>query len=102
MKKLLITVLLSVGLTSFAQENTDHKTVREQKERLTPEQPNEKQLKKITTELNLNSAQQEQLKLYIAEKSDAAEKSREARKESRSKFTTEQKEAFRKDMKAKK
>lgn len=102
MKKLLIAVLLSAGAVSFAQENSDSGTMREPRERLTPEQRNEGQLKKITTELNLNSAQQEQVKLFIAEKSAKAEKSREARKRNNTKFTSEQKEAFKKEMIAEK
>lgn len=102
MKKLLIAVLLSVGAASFAQENSDQETFREPRERLTPEQRNERQLKKITTELNLNSAQQEQVKLFIAEKSAKAEKSRETRKGNNTKFTSEQKEAFKKEMIAEK
>jgi len=102
MKKLLIAVLLSAGAVSFAQENSGSGTMREPRERLTPEQRNEGQLKKITTELNLNSAQQEQVKLFIAEKSAKAEKSREARKRNNTKFTSEQKEAFKKEMIAEK
>ena len=82
MKKLFIAALLFVGIASFAQDgDMDQAPVREQRERLTPEQRNERQLKKITTELNLNTAQQEQVKLFIAERSSKSEKSREARKQ---------------------
>jgi len=102
MKKLFIAALLFVGIASFAQDDDmDQAPVREQRERLTPEQRNERQLKKITTELNLNTAQQEQVKLFIAERSAKSEKSREARKQQResgSKLTAEQREAFKKEM----
>ena len=45
MKKLFIAALLFVGVVSFAQE-ADQVPNREPRERLTPEQRNEKQLKK--------------------------------------------------------
>lgn len=106
MKKLFIAALLFVGIASFAQDDDmDQKPVREQRERLTPEQRNDRQLKKITTELNLNTAQQEQVKLFIAEKSAKAEKLREARnqqKDNSNKLTAEQREAFKKEMIAEK
>jgi len=106
MKKLFIAALLFVGIASFAQnDDMDQKPVREQRERLTPEQRNDRQLKKITTELNLNSAQQEQVKLFIAEKSAKAEKMREARnkqKDNSNKLTADQREAFKKEMIAEK
>ena len=104
MKKLFIAALLFVGIASFAQDtDTDQAPVREQRERLTPEQRNERQLKKITTELNLNTAQQEQVKLFIAERSAKSEKLREARKQQResgSKLTADQREALKKEMAA--
>ena len=106
MKKLFIAALLFVGIASFAQDDDmDQKPVREQRERLTPEQRNDRQLKKITTELNLNSAQQEQVKLFIAEKSAKAQKLREARnqqKDNSNKLTADQREAFKKEMIAEK
>jgi len=106
MKKLFIAALLFVGIASFAQnDDMDQKPVREQREKLTPEQRNDRQLKKITTELNLNSAQQEQVKLFIAEKSAKAEKMREARnkqKDNSNKLTADQREAFKKEMIAEK
>ena len=106
MKKLFIAALLFVGIASFAQnDDMDQKPVREQREKLTPEQRNDRQLKKITTELNLNSAQQEQVKLFIAEKSAKAQKLREARnqqKDNSNKLTADQREAFKKEMIAEK
>lgn len=106
MKKLFIAALLFVGIAIFAQnDDMDQKPVREQRERLTPEQRNDRQLKKITTELNLNTAQQEQVKLFIAEKSAKAQKLREARnqqKDNSNKMTADQREAFKKEMIAEK
>ncbi|WP_228012013.1 hypothetical protein [Flavobacterium hungaricum] len=72
MKKLLIAALLFVGIASFAQER---------RERLTPEQRNEKQLQKLTSELSLDANQQTQVKQLLAERSAKAEQFKEARKE---------------------
>lgn len=106
MKKLFIAALLFVGIASFAQDaDMDQKPLREQRERLTPEQRNEKQLKKLTSELTLDAKQQEQVKQLLAERSAKSEKLRDARKEQResgTKLTADQKEAFKKEMMAEK
>ncbi|WP_264536479.1 hypothetical protein [Flavobacterium sp. N1736] len=106
MKKLFIAALLFVGVASFAQDgDMDQKPAREQRERLTPEQRNEKQLKKLTSELTLDAKQQEQVKQLLAERSAKAEKLRDARKEQKekgTKLTAEEKEAFKKEMMAEK
>ena len=65
MKKLFIAAMLFVGLASFAQD-MDQKPARDQKERMTPEQRNEKHLKKMTSELNLDANQQTQIKQLLA------------------------------------
>lgn len=78
MKKLCIAALLFVGIAGFAQE-TNQKPAREQRERLTPEQRNEKQLQKLTSELNLDANQQTQVKQLLADRSAKAEKFREER-----------------------
>jgi len=104
MKKLFIAAMLFVGIASFAQE-TDQKPQRESRERLTPEQRNEKQLQKLTTELTLNANQQAQVKQLLAERSAKAEKlrvAREARKDSDVKPTSAEREAFKNEMKAEK
>ena len=104
MKKLFIAVMLLVGIASFAQD-TDQKTAAEQKEKLTPEQRSEKQLKKLTTELSLDANQQAQVKQLLAERSAKAEKFREAReakKNSDVKPTAAEKEAFKNEIKAEK
>lgn len=104
MKKLFIAALLFVGIASFAQ-GADQKPTREPKEKLTPEQRNEKQLKKITTELNLNANQQLQVKQLLAERSAKAEKLREERKDrkdSNTKPTAAEKEAFKNEVKTEK
>lgn len=104
MKKLLIAAMLFVGIASFAQE-ADQKPAREQREKLTPEQRNEKQLQKLTTELSLDANQQAQVKQLLAERSAKAEKFREAReakKESDTKPTAAEREAFKNELKAEK
>jgi protein CpxP len=104
MKKLFIAALLFVGIASFAQE-ADQKPAREPREKLTPEQRNEKQLKKITSELNLDAKQQAEVKLLLAERSAKAEKLRDERKdrkESNTKPTAAEREAFKNELKAEK
>ena len=101
MKKLFIAALLFVGVVSFAQE-ADQVPNREPRERLTPEQRNEKQLKKITTELNLDANQQAQVKQLLADRSAKAEKLRAERKDRKEKPTAAEREAFKTELKAEK
>ncbi|MCC9063445.1 MULTISPECIES: hypothetical protein [Flavobacterium] len=101
MKKLFIAALLFVGVVSFAQE-ADQAPNREPRERLTPEQRNEKQLKKITTELNLDANQQAQVKQLLADRSAKAEKLRAERKDRKEKPTAAEREAFKTELKAEK
>ncbi|WP_029273419.1 hypothetical protein [Flavobacterium sp. KJJ] len=103
MKKLFIAALLFVGMASFAQDMDQPS--RDQRERLTPEQRNEKQLKKLTTDLSLDANQQAQVKQLLAERSAKAEKLRDARKAQKNsdvKPTADQREAFKKEMIAEK
>lgn len=100
MKKLFIAALLFIGIASFAQE-ADQKPTREQREKLTPEQRNDKQLKKLTSELNLDTNQQGQVKQLLADRSAKAEKFKEARKakkDSDVKPTAADREAFKKEV----
>ena len=99
MKKLIIAAFLFVGIASFAQEADQ--SVQPQRERLTPEQRNDRQLKKLTSELNLDANQQTQIKQLLADRSANAEKFREDRKNRKdngTKLTTEQKAAFKQQM----
>lgn len=99
MKKLFIAALLFVGVVSFAQD-INQKPTRDQREKLTPEQRKEKHLQKLTSDLNLDIKQQEQVKQLIAEKSAKAEKFKESRADSKTPPTAEEKAAFRKQMEA--
>jgi protein CpxP len=95
MKKLFIAALLFVGMASFAQD-ADQKPQREQRERLTPEERSEKQLKKITSELSLDANQQAQVKQLLAERNAKAQKLRDSRKDNNTKPTADEREAFKK------
>ncbi|MFH6950885.1 hypothetical protein ACHRV6_20495 [Flavobacterium sp. FlaQc-51] len=97
MKKLFIAALLFVGVVSFAQD-INQKATRDQREKLTPEQRNEKHLQKLTSELSLDKKQQEQVKQLLAERSAKAEKFRDAKKDSKTKPTEAEREAFKKQM----
>jgi len=102
MKKLFIAALLFVGIASFAQD-ADQKPPREPRERLTPEQRNEKQLQKLTTELSLNTNQQTQVKQLLADRSAKAEKlrtERVAKKDRNAKPTEAEREALKAELKA--
>jgi hypothetical protein len=101
MKKLFIAALLFVGIVSFAQD-INQKPARDQKEKLTPEQRNEKHLQKLTTDLSLDKKQQEQVKQLLAERSAKAEKFKDSRKDSKTKPTAEEREAFKKQMETEK
>jgi len=96
MKKLFIAALLFVGIVSFAQD-INQKPTRDQREKLTPEQRNEKHLQKLTSDLNLDKKQQDQVKLLIAERSAKAEKFKESRKDSKTPPTAEEKATFKKN-----
>lgn len=101
MKKLFIAALLFVGIASFAQD-ADQKPAREPRERLTPEQRNEKQLQKLTTELSLNTNQQAQVKQLLADRSAKAEKlrtERVAKKDRNAKPTEAEREALKAELK---
>jgi protein CpxP len=104
MKKLFIAVLLFVGVANFAQD-ASQKPSGDHRERLTPEQRTEKQLKKLTTELNLDANQQVQVKQLLADRNAKAEKFKETRKEKKEsnvKPTAAEKEAFKKEVMAEK
>jgi protein CpxP len=100
MKKLIIAAMLFVGIASFAQDATGS-DAKPQREKMTPEQRNDKQLKKLTSELNLDANQQTQVKQLLADRSAKAEQFKEARmakKDSNTKPTAEEKAAFKKQM----
>lgn len=101
MKKLFIAALLFVGVVSFAQD-INQKSTRDQKENLTPEQRNEKHLQKLTSELSLDKKQQDQVKQLLAERSAKAEKFKAIRKDSKTKPTDAEREAFKKQMETEK
>lgn len=98
MKKLIIIALLAVGFSSFAQDQSQpgQKWNRENR---SPEQRAQAQLKRMTSELNLDAKQQEQMKSIIAEqisKREAMMAERMANKDNQKKMTAEEREAFKK------
>jgi|LakMenE01Jun11ns_1017448.scaffolds.fasta_scaffold9238302_1 hypothetical protein len=98
MKKLIIAFVLGIGLTGFAQENAT-KPRKAKLEQMTPEQREEKHLKHLTKELNLDANQQKQVGAIIKEKRAKAEKMK-AEKANLANMTKEQKVAMRKTFKA--
>ena len=100
MKKLFLVALLVVGMTTFAQEPRG-----ERKEKFTPEQRVDFQLKKMTKDLNLDSKQAEQVKALLTEEAKKRELKRaemEARKAEQTKPSKEEMETRKAEMKANK
>ena len=77
MKKLILIAFLLVGITSFAQEKMEGQN------RMSPEQRDQMRVKKLTAELNLTSAQQQQMSEIIAHQSKKREEFRAQRKENK-------------------
>lgn len=105
MKKLIIAALLVVSISSFAQDQTqpEKKSNKSKKEKLTPEQKNQAVLDKMTTELNLDANQQEQLKPILAEQTAKREAMQGERMGNNSKkMTDEEREAFKQTRKEEK
>lgn len=98
MKKLVVVALLVVGMTTFAQVQKE-RLGKAGMENLTPEQRQEKNLKRLTAELNLTAEQQVQVGKIMAEQSAKRQDlktSIEAMKANQEKPTEEQKASFKK------
>lgn len=105
MKKLIIAALLVIGFSSFAQDQTqpDKKSNKGQKEKMSPEQRSQAQLDKMTTELNLDAKQQEQIKPIIVEQTAKREAMRAERMAGNSKeLTDEERESLKQKRKEEK
>ena len=94
MKKLIIAALLVVSISSFAQDQTKSEKNGQQRERQTPEQRTKTQLDKLTTELTLNTQQQEQIKPILVEQNAKLEAMR-AQRMGGKEMTSEERDAFR-------
>ena len=70
MKKVIVAALLVVGMTAFAQEKDGKKDGRE---KLTPEQKVDFQVKKLTTDLNLNEKQVKEVRNLVAKQVEKRE-----------------------------
>ena len=98
-KKLIIAALLVIGFSSFAQgqNQSEKRSNKNQRERLSPEQRSQAQLDKMTTDLNLDAKQQEQIKLIIAEqtaKREAMRAERMASNEKQKELSSGEREAL--------
>ena len=103
-KRLIIVLVLGISLSGFAQVATpqpgDPKI-----DKMTPEQRQEKHLAKLTKELSLDAKQQEEVSKILAEKSNKAQNlksQKDARKESGTKMTMQEKQALKSSLKAEK
>jgi hypothetical protein len=101
MKKLFISALLMIGMTAVAQEGKPMK-VKEQRE-MSSEQREQNQLKRLTSELRLDQAQQKAMAEILNERSQKREAviaERKANKEKGVKPTTEERTQRRAQMDA--
>ena len=93
--------LLMVGMTTLAQEGKPMKVASDRQ--MTSEQREENQLKKLTSELNLDAAQQNEMSVILgerADKRDAVKAERKANQEKGAKPTAEEREKRRAEMDA--
>ncbi len=102
MKKLIFAALVMVGVSAFAQDQKDmpERGDRAGMERMSPEQRNEAMLKRMTSQLDLNTKQQEQLKGVLAEQTAKREAMRADRKAAGDKASKEDRTAMREKMMA--
>lgn len=92
MKKLIVTAVLLIGLSVFAQERGRH-SVKEKLEQMTPQQKNELRLKKLTLDLSLNNSQQKEMGKIVAEmetKRESLKNERSAKKEAGTNLTKDE------------
>jgi len=95
MKKLLIAIIMTGSLATFAQDR------KMKMEEFTPEQRTELQVKKMTLELDLNDKQQKDLKKLLTEQSkkhEEAKAKREAAKKDGTKPTNDERFAMKSKM----
>ena len=92
MKKLFVLALLMVGMTILAQGRKGNQQ-RNDMEQFTPEQRSQLQLKQMTLNLDLNDAQQKEMKVVIADmntKKEAHKAAMKAMREKNVKPTTDE------------
>ena len=88
MKKLFAVALLVVGLTAFAQEKEGRRAGRE---KLTPEQKVDFQVKRLTKDLDLNEKQVKEVKNLVAKQAEKREGKKEEMKDIKAKKRAEMK-----------
>ncbi len=101
MKKLIIAAILVLSISAFAQEKNENESNNQKREHRSPEERNAMLLKKMTSELNLNAKQQEQIKAVMAEqkaKREAFMKEKMANNEATKEATKEELNARREKM----
>ena len=94
MKNIIIALALVFGMTTFAQER---KMGKKNKEKLTPQERVEFQVKRLTKDLDLTTKQAEQVKSLMTKKSEVREakkKEMDAKRASGTKPTAEEREAM--------
>lgn len=98
MKNLILVLALAFGMTAFAQER---KMGKEEREKLTPQERVDLQVKRLTKELDLSTKQAEQVKTLMTKKSEireAKKKEMDAIRATGTKPTVEEREAMKTKM----
>ncbi len=98
MKNLILVLALAFGMTAFAQER---KMGKEEREKLTPQERVDLQVKRLTKELDLSTKQAEQVKTLMTKKSEireAKKKEMDAIRATGTKPTAEEREAMKTKM----
>ena len=84
MKKLIVVALLLFGFTTFAQVEKKEKEKSESREKLSPEERTQRELKRMTKALHLNDVQQKEMTALFSEiQSKRAENQGKPSKENR-------------------
>ncbi|MGL2988386.1 hypothetical protein ACSVH5_12425 [Flavobacterium sp. RSSA_27] len=104
MKKVIMAALLVVSLSCVAQQKKERPN-RNEMEKMTPEQRQEKHLNKLTKDLNLDSKQKEEVKKLLAEQGTKAadfKAKRDAIKDDQTPESAKERKELAKKMKAEK
>jgi Spy/CpxP family protein refolding chaperone len=83
MKKLIVVALLLFGFTTFAQEAKKEKEKTESKEKMSPEERTQKEIKRMTKALSLTETQQREMRALFTEMEEKRAEGQKPSKEDR-------------------
>ena len=83
MKKLIVVALLLFGFTTFAQEAKKEKEKTESREKMSPEERTQKEIKRMTKALSLTETQQREMRALFIEMEEKRAEGQKPSKEDR-------------------